>query len=163
MARPKCCRRVKGMPAATYFKPRGIPLTELEEVVLGVDEFEAIRLADLQGLYHERAAAAMGISRQTFGRIVEAARKKISEVLVKGKALRIEGGDYEVRSRKSFECKDCKHMWEAAYGRWRQLGCPSCKGSNIHRVSRRRSSGRTGARTRRCTSAQKKVEETANT
>ena len=152
MARPKCCRRVKGVPTATYFKPRGIPLTELEEIVLGVDEFEALRLADLQGLYHEKAAAEMGISRQTFGRIIEAARKKISEALVKGKALRIEGGDLEFLFRNRFECKDCKYLWVAAYGRRGKHGCPSCKSSNIHRVSQRRRSGKTGSTIRKCTS-----------
>jgi predicted DNA-binding protein (UPF0251 family) len=64
----------------------------LDEVMLGVDEFEAIRLADLEGLYQEVAAERMGVSRQTFGRIVAAGRAKVAEALVKGKALRIEGG-----------------------------------------------------------------------
>jgi len=76
-----------------YFKPRGIPLSALEEVVLGLDEMEAVRLADGEGLYQEQAAEKMGISRQTFGRIIESAHKKIAEALVAGKALRIEGGE----------------------------------------------------------------------
>ena len=70
MARPKQCRRVGSTPESDYFKPRGIPLSMLEEVVLTVDEFEAIRLADLDGLYQEQAAEKMNISRQTFGRII---------------------------------------------------------------------------------------------
>ena len=53
---------------------------------------EAIRLADLEGMYQEHAAENMGISRQTFGRIIESAHKKVAEALIKGKALRIEGG-----------------------------------------------------------------------
>jgi predicted DNA-binding protein (UPF0251 family) len=64
----------------------------LEEVVLTMDEFEAIRLADREGLYHEEAAQRMNISRQTFGRTLEAARYKIARVLTEGLALRIEGG-----------------------------------------------------------------------
>ncbi|MEW6054154.1 MAG: DUF134 domain-containing protein [Nitrospirota bacterium] len=90
MARPKKCRCVKYTPHATYFKPRAIPLSELEEVSLSIDEFEAVRLADYEGLYHQDAAGRMKISRQTFGRILEQARRKVAECLVKGRALRIE-------------------------------------------------------------------------
>ena len=92
MARPIRCRRVSSMPESSYFKPRGIPLSLLEEVVLTMDEFEAIRLADLEGLYQEEAAEKMKVSRSTFGRIIESARRKIAEALVKGKALKIERG-----------------------------------------------------------------------
>ena len=70
----------------------------LEYVALTVDELEAIRLADLEGLYQEQAAAHMNVSRQTFGRILEAAHKKVAEALVHGKALSIEGGSFEVPS-----------------------------------------------------------------
>jgi len=90
MARPKKCRCLVGSPNAVYFKPRGIPLTQLEEVCLSLDEFEAINLADYQGLYHEEAAKKMGVSRPTFGRILGAARKKIADAVVQGKALQIE-------------------------------------------------------------------------
>ena len=90
MARPKKCRCIKSRPNAIYFKPRGIPLTELEEISISLDEFEAIRLADYEGLYHEDSAGKMEISRPTFGRILHEAHRKIAECLVKGKALRIE-------------------------------------------------------------------------
>ena len=96
MSRPRQCRRVGQLPPATYYKPRGIPLRTLEQVALTVDEFEAIRLADLEGLYQEEAARRMNVSRQTFGRILEAAHKKVADVLVNGKALSIEGGPIEV-------------------------------------------------------------------
>ena len=92
MARPKRCRRIGSTPGSSYFKPRGIPLSALEEVVLSFDEFEAVRLADLEGLYQDKAAEKMGISRQTFGRIIEAAHHTVAEALVQGKALKIEGG-----------------------------------------------------------------------
>jgi predicted DNA-binding protein (UPF0251 family) len=88
--RPKKCRHVRCQTNAYYFKPRGIPLVDLEEVVLNADELEAIRLADYEGLYHEAAATEMGISRATFGRILEEGRKKVADALINGKALRIE-------------------------------------------------------------------------
>ena len=94
MPRPKCCRRVgEGGPVCRIFKPVGVPVCSLEEVVLSIDEFEAIRLADYEGLYFERAAEQMMISRQTFGRIVEAARRKVAQALLQGFALRIDGGE----------------------------------------------------------------------
>ena len=93
MPRPKCCRQVCGVPDKNYFKPRGIPISNLEEVVLNLDEYEAIRLADYEQLYQEEAATRMNISRQTFGRIIETAHKKIADVLINGKALKIEGGE----------------------------------------------------------------------
>jgi uncharacterized protein len=92
MPRPKCLRNICGIPDKNYYKPRGIPTVDLEEVVLNLDEYEAIRLADYEQLYQEEAAARMNISRQTFGRIIEAAHKKIADVLINGKALKIEGG-----------------------------------------------------------------------
>jgi predicted DNA-binding protein (UPF0251 family) len=81
MVRPRKCRCVTCKPGAYYFKPRGIPLTHLEEVVLTLDELEALRLADFERAYHEEAASRMGISRATFGRIVEQARRKVAEAL----------------------------------------------------------------------------------
>lgn len=96
MARPRCPRRLGRLPDARYFKPRGIPLRDLEEVVLGFDELEALRLADLEGLYQAEAARRMGVSRATFGRVVGDARRKVADALVRGLALRIEGGDWEL-------------------------------------------------------------------
>lgn len=106
----------------------------LEEVILTVDEFEAIRLSDLEGLYQEQAAEIMGVSRQTFGRIIESARKKVAESLVRGKALKIEGGVIEMASTRKFECSDCQHSWKIPYGTGRPQDCPSCRSGNIHRA-----------------------------
>jgi predicted DNA-binding protein (UPF0251 family) len=122
------------MPESTYFKPRGIPLSALEEVVLTVDEFEAIRLADLKSLYQEQAAEKMKVSRQTFGRIIESAHKKVAEALVKGKALKIEGGEFEMAAMRKFKCSNCQHSWELPYGTGRPEDCPSCKSGDIHRA-----------------------------
>lgn len=89
MARPVKNRRISCVPAASYFKPVGIPMRELEEIVLGMDELEAIRLADLQGLYQADAAEKMGVSRQTIGNILNSAHRKLADALLNGKALRI--------------------------------------------------------------------------
>jgi len=90
MPRPRCPRQVAFSPSATYFKPAGIPLRELEELVLRPDELESLRLADLEGLYQEDAAERMGISRPTFARLVETARRKVADALVNGRAIRLE-------------------------------------------------------------------------
>ena len=96
MPRPRRCRRVGCLPQSSYYKPRGVPLSMLEHVNLTVDELEAIRLADLEGLYQEDAAKRMNVSRQTLGRILESAHMKIADALVHGKALSIEGGHVEL-------------------------------------------------------------------
>src|SRR4030066_630387 len=111
MARPRNCRRVGSIPESDYFKPRGIPLSILEDVILTVDECEAIRLADLESLYQKQAAEKMKVSRQTFGRIIESAHRKVAEALVKGKALKIEGGEFEMASMRRFRWSDCQHTW----------------------------------------------------
>lgn len=89
MARPMKCRRVSCAVAAVYFKPQGIPMRFLEEIEMELDEIEALRLADLEGLYQADAAARMGVSRQTFGNIIARAHKKVASALLCGKALRI--------------------------------------------------------------------------
>ncbi len=94
MPRPRLCRRCFCKPCATYFKPKGIPLRHLKEVVLAVDEFEAVRLKDLQGMEQEQAAKKMKISQPTFNRLIRDARKKIADAIINGKALKIEGGNY---------------------------------------------------------------------
>jgi len=96
MVRPRLCRRVRFNPNVTYFKPRGILLRKLEETILNVDEFEAVRLKDLEGLEQEECAKKMDISQPTFHRLVLSARKKISDAIVNGKAIKIEGGTYKV-------------------------------------------------------------------
>ena len=92
MTRPCRCRRIRCSPDTNYFKPWGIPLDMLEEVNLTLDELEAVRLADLEGLYQADGARKMDISRQTFGNIINSAHRKIADVLLNAKALKIEGG-----------------------------------------------------------------------
>jgi uncharacterized protein len=90
MSRPKKKRCINCFPNSSYFKPIGIPLYQLKEVVLNLDELEAIRLADYEGFHHEKAAGQMNISRPTFGRILDKARSKVADIIINGKALQIE-------------------------------------------------------------------------
>jgi len=91
MPRPCIRRRIRGRPLAYYFKPAGIRMISLEEIILTLPEFEAIRLIDLEEIPQEQAAKKMKISQPTFSRILTSARKKISEAIIKGKAIKIEG------------------------------------------------------------------------
>ena len=109
MPRPFCHRRISGQPAASVFKPAGIPTPMLDEVVMTLDEFEALRLADLNGLYQEAAAEEMRVSRPTFARIIDAAHAKVADALVHGKALRIEGGPVNVGSGPRRCCRRHPH------------------------------------------------------
>lgn len=93
MPRPSKCRCVGSLPGVVDFKPRGIPMHALQEVYLTFDGHEALRLADLEGLDQGAAALRMGISRQTFGRILAAARRTVTRAIVEGMALRVEGGN----------------------------------------------------------------------
>ena len=88
--RPKLKRKVHFNPDVTYFKPRGIPLKELEEVILSADELEALRLKNFLDLDQNDAAKKLGVSQPTFHRTLLSANKKVTEALIKGKAIRIE-------------------------------------------------------------------------
>jgi uncharacterized protein len=94
MPRPRMNRRIGHQPPVRFYKPQGIPLGQLRGVTLTLDGFEAIRLADAEGLDHEKAAERMGISRPTFSRLLAEARGIVARGLVNGWAIRIDGGNY---------------------------------------------------------------------
>ena len=127
MARPPKSRHIKIIPDATYFKPRGIPMSLLEEVTLTIDECEALRLADLEAYSQEEAATKMKISRATFGRVVEKARKTVVDGLVNGKAIRIEGGNYQIGKIFKYDCKNCKRNCPFPVVGDQTKNCPYCK------------------------------------
>ncbi len=99
MPRPRRRRRVRFRPDITFFRPEGVKESYLEESILTVDEFEAVRLKDLEGLDQEESAKKMNISQPTFHRLIRSARKKIADAIVKGKAIKIEGGVYRMVGR----------------------------------------------------------------
>ncbi|MFC1663624.1 DUF134 domain-containing protein [Patescibacteria group bacterium] len=92
MVRPIKPRRINFSPNVTYFKPRAVPLSILDEVDLGVDEVEAIRLCDFKGQDQVKAAKKMKVSQSTLQRILASAHKKIAEALIEGKAIKITKG-----------------------------------------------------------------------
>lgn len=107
-------RRVSFLPHCTFFKPAGIPLKQLQEEHILVEELEAIRLKDLEGLEQEACAERMGISRPTFQRVILSARQKLARALVEGKAIRIEGGNYSFSGITGpGECRHCRPFTEA--------------------------------------------------
>ena len=125
------------------FKPRGIPATSLDIVTLAVDEFEALRLKDLEGLEQEKAATRMNVSQPTLHRILESAHRKVADSLVHGKALVIEGGEYVVKQgERLFKCYECQNEWQEPYGTGRPDGCPKCQSANIHRALQDKGYGR---------------------
>ncbi len=99
MPRPRMRRRIWMQPRINYFKPSGIPVAEVEEVVLTLVELEAIRLVDVEGLSQSDAAKKMNVSQPTFSRTLDSAHKKIADALVNGKALRVEGGEFIMMRR----------------------------------------------------------------
>lgn len=107
MARPRIPRTVATRPIALLFKPGGGPARS--QIRLSLDELEALRLADLEALMQEEAASRMGVSRPTFGRILGAARRKVSEAIVLGRALRIEGGAVSPAAPARGRCPFCAH------------------------------------------------------
>jgi predicted DNA-binding protein (UPF0251 family) len=132
MGRPCLWRRVSFLPPITYFKPAGIPLAGLAEVRLLVEEAEAIRLKDLEGLGQEACAQKMSISRTTFSRILDLARQKVADALLNGKAIRIEGGNFEMAVRR-FRCIT-GHEWEVPFETMITAPpefCPECQTPSI--------------------------------
>lgn len=111
-------------------------MLELEETRLTIDEREALRLADLEGLSHEEAGQMMGVSRATFGRIIEQSRKIVADALINGKAINVEGGNYEISStERLFVCENCEYEWHEEPGNGRPKACPSCRHSVVFRVA----------------------------
>jgi uncharacterized protein len=136
LARPQKDRIVACDPEISYFKPRGVPLRQIEEVRLTIDQMEALRLADLEGLSQQEAGLRMGVSRATFGRIIQQARKVVAEAIINGKAILLEGGNYQVRdNQRLFACTACSHQWDAGCGTGFPVTCPICGGRELHRIA----------------------------
>jgi predicted DNA-binding protein (UPF0251 family) len=120
------------------FHPAGIPSREPVAIVLTLDEFEAIRLADLEGLYQEQAAERMIVSRPTFGRILAAAHRKVAEALVHGKTLKIEGGAIRMERLRSLrcDCPRCRPTGDVG-GAWEKTGPMDADPPPCRRMRRR--------------------------
>ncbi|QGU94571.1 DUF134 domain-containing protein [Clostridium bovifaecis] len=129
MPRPTKIRRVEFFPEDTYFVPWRKPKCDIEEVLLKVEELEAMRLKDIEELNQEECAEKMQVSRQTFQNIIDSARKKIAIALTEGKAIRISGGHYTTSFCK-FKCLDCGTVYEINYEQDRFV-CPACSSNKV--------------------------------
>lgn len=130
MARKRCCGLVMQEPVYRRFVPEGEACTGITALL--VEELEALRLKDLEDMDQVTCALAMGVSRATFQRILQSARKKLANSLLNGQAIIIKGGSYMIKNRK-FECSDCGHIWEVEpcseggkHGY--EIACPQCQG-----------------------------------
>jgi len=139
MPKPKKDRFVLQPPTVVYFKPQGIPMFQLEQVVVGVDEYEALRLVDLEGLQQQEAAERMKVSRATCARILEDAHRKVADALTTGKAIRIEGGNFVLGSNR-YRCNECSIFWEiplrGGEASPQPLSCPRCKSDKVKDLGR---------------------------
>lgn len=123
MPRPKNCRRIVSPPLMTGFKPIGVPRSQIDDVILQYDEYEAIRLLDYEGLVQEEAAEMMNVSRPTLTRIYDNARKTIAKAFVEGKAIVIDGGNVDF-GKMWFRCKKCNKLID---GIDNHIPCKNCK------------------------------------
>lgn len=132
MARPVMWRRVNFLPRVKRFTPAGIPRVNQQEVQLLVEEAEAIRLKDVEELEQAECARKMGVSRTTFYRILDSARKKIGDALLNGKVISIDGGNYEMALRR-FRCLN-NHEWDVPFEKMVHSPpqfCPQCNTGSI--------------------------------
>jgi predicted DNA-binding protein (UPF0251 family) len=129
MPRPIKFRRVENLPEYTYFVPAGRRKCEIEDIIIKVEEIEAMRLKDIEELNQEECAERMHVSRQTFQNIIDSARKKIATAIIEGKAINISGGNY-TRNVCQFKCIACGNIYEIKYEEDRSI-CPECGSSDV--------------------------------
>ena len=133
MVRPRRIRRVGFEPSVSYFKPAGVPMNELEEEVLTREELEVVRLVDVEGLRQSEVGKKMNVSQPTLSRLLKSARKKISNALVKGKAIKVKGGDFEMVDGKGIGRGGRGRMGGVAAGPGGVCVCPKC-GNEVAQV-----------------------------
>ncbi len=132
MPRPKLNRLIVNPPVMEGFKPFGIPMTDLEPVILLYEEYESIRLSDYEGLTQEQAAAKMNVSRPTFTRIYEKARRTIAQAFVEGKAIFIEGGNYHTDDC-WYRCENCMKL---NISKTETSSCNYCHSNTLRRLNK---------------------------
>ncbi len=142
VARPTKWRKIENVPIVPYFIPSDKDVDEIPENILKLEELEAIRLKDLEGLEQSECAEKMEVSRPTFQRILLSAREKIADSLVNGKIIRIEGGNF-TRNICSVRCLDCGKEWMESYENMESIkngeyACPACGSKKITCVQSRK-------------------------
>ena len=132
MSRPKRKRFIVKPPVMEGFKPFGIPMTDLEPVILLYEEYESIRLSDYEGFTQEQSAEKMNVSRPTFTRIYEKARRTIAQAFVEGKAIFIEGGNYHTEDC-WYRCEKCMKL---NISRVETNTCNYCQSNTLRRLNK---------------------------
>ena len=135
MARPTKWRKIENVPIVPYFIPSDKDVDEIPENILKLEELEAVRLKDLEGLEQSECAENMEVSRPTFQRILLSAREKIADSLVNGKTIHIEGGNF-TRNICPVRCLDCGKEWMESYENMETIkngeyACPACGSTKI--------------------------------
>ena len=134
MPRPCKSRLVGKPPAITAFGPIDTPVTADQAIELRLDELEALRLADVEGLYQDAAAGLMDVSRPTFGRLLQAARHKSAIALVTGSKLVIRGGETVAADARPYACGQCRRRFRMRAGRGDPSQCPACDSPSVARA-----------------------------
>ena len=129
MTRRMKCRTVEFLPETDTFLPEGKDDQNASEYVLKIEELEAMRLKDVLGLSQEECAEKMKVSRQTFQKIIDTAREKVTLALIGGAGIRISGGSFVTRKCK-IQCKDCGHTYEPSFED-DKVTCPQCGSEKI--------------------------------
>ena len=129
MPRPENNRYVNRPPLFREFKPAGVGARFLDKIIFTLDEYEAIRLSDGEGMSHAEAALEMGISRPTFTRLIEGARKKIADFIITGKSLVIEGGQIHFKQN-IIRCNSCGQMFIIDIDKKFDT-CPACGSTDL--------------------------------
>ncbi|AEY66110.1 DUF134 domain-containing protein [Clostridium sp. BNL1100] len=135
MARPTKWRKIENIPTIPFFIPSETDIAEVPENILKLEELEALRLKDLEGLEQGECAEKMEVSRPTFQRILLSAREKIADSLINGKTIHIEGGKF-TRNICPVKCLDCGGEWMESYENLESIKngeytCNICGSKNI--------------------------------
>ncbi len=120
-------RTIRCDPTHTYFKPRGIPLSEItEEVAITLEELETLRLTSLEGLSQDEAGKQMEVSQSTISRHLDDVHRKVAKALVHGLAIRI------ANTTEILHCDDCGHTWKLPEDNIRVSLCEKCGSTKFH-------------------------------
>jgi predicted DNA-binding protein (UPF0251 family) len=139
MSRPPKIKIVEKPPLFNIFKPVGVRKRNLDKIVITIDEYEALRLADWEGLDHAEAAIKMEISRSTFTRLIEKAHQKVADFIIHGKQLQIEGGYIHFR-RNQLRCRECGNIYPSDVVNL--YPCPVCGSTNVENIAKNFGHGR---------------------
>jgi predicted DNA-binding protein (UPF0251 family)/DNA-directed RNA polymerase subunit RPC12/RpoP len=133
MSRPKRVRIVVNPPVMEGFRPFGVPMKDLEPVILLYEEYESLRLSDYEGLTQEQSAESMNVSRPTFTRIYEKARRSIAQAFVEGKAIFIEGGNYYTDDF-WYKCGNCMKL---NISKEEENSCVYCHSESLRQLNKK--------------------------